>query len=81
VVPEADVLIVVLLERVRGGAEGVSSSKSESESEDILYHSSFLSSLSLSERLVKESAGSDSSSDNPKSEKSNKSDSIVKIEG
>jgi len=45
------------------------------------YHSSSLSSLSSSERLAKESAGSDSSSDNPKSGKSNKSDSTVKIEG
>jgi hypothetical protein len=35
----------------------------------------------LSERLAKESVGSDSSLDNPKSGKSNKSNSIVKIKG
>ena len=81
VVPEADTLIVVLFKRAGGGAKGASSSKLELEAEGILYHLSSSSSLSLSERLAKESAGSDSSSDNLKSGKSNKSDSIVKIEG
>jgi hypothetical protein len=53
--------------------------ESESESEGILYHSSFLSSLFLLERLAKESVDSNSSLDNPKLEKLNKSDFIVKI--
>jgi hypothetical protein len=81
VVLEADALIVVLFRRVGGGAKGASSSKLELESEGILYHSSSSSSLSLSERLAKESIGSNLSSDNPKLGKSNKSDSIVKIKG
>ena len=80
-VPEADALIVVLFRRAEGGAKGASSSKLELESEGILYHLSSLSSLSLLERLVKESIGSNSSLDNPKSGKLNKSDSIVKIKG
>jgi hypothetical protein len=81
VVPEADTLIVVLLRRVGGGPEGASSFKSELELEGILYYLSSLSSLSLLERLAKESTGSNSSLDNPKSGKLNKSDSIVKIKG
>jgi hypothetical protein len=75
---EADALVALLLERIRG-AEGAPSSESESESEGILYYSSSSSSLSLSELLAKESSGSDSSSDNPKSGKSNKISSIVRI--
>ena len=78
---EADALVVVLFRRVGGGAKGALSSKLESESEGILYHLSSSSSSSLLERLAKESAGSNSLSDNPKSGKSNKSDSIVKIKG
>jgi hypothetical protein len=81
VVLKVDVLIVVLFRRVEGGAKGASSSKLELELEGILYHLSSSSSSSLSERLAKESVGSDSLSDNPKSEKLNKSDSIVKIKG
>jgi len=81
VVLEADALIIVLFRRVEGGAKGALSSKLELESEGILYYSSSSSSLSLLERLAKESTGSNSSSDNPKLGKSNKSDSIVKIKG
>jgi hypothetical protein len=81
VVPEADALIVVLFGRAEGGAKGTSSSKLESELEGILYHLSSLSSLSLSERLAKESVGSNLSLDNLKLGKSNKSNSIVKIKG
>jgi hypothetical protein len=69
---EADTLEASLLERTEGGAEGALLSESESDSEGILYYSSSSSSLSLSERLTKESAGSDSSLDNPKSGKLNK---------
>ena len=78
-VPEADALIVVLFRRAGGGAKGALLSKLESELEGILYHLSSSSSLSLLERLAKESIDSDSSLDNPKLRKSNKSDSIVKI--
>jgi len=81
-VPEADALVAPLY---RGGTEGVAEgallSKSESEPKGILYYLSSSSSSSLLERLAKEGVGSDSSLDNPKSGKSNKSDSIVKIEG
>jgi hypothetical protein len=80
VVLKADALIVVLFGRIGGGVKGASSSKLELELEGILYHSSS-SSLSLLERLAKKSAGSDLSLDNLKLEKSNKSDSIVKIKG
>jgi hypothetical protein len=55
---EADTLEALLLERTEGGAEGASSSESESDSEGILYYLSSSSSLS--------------SSDNPKSGKLNK---------
>jgi hypothetical protein len=81
VVPEADALIVVLFRRAGGGAKGALSSELESELEGILYHLSSSSSLSLLERLAKESTGSNLLSDNLKSGKSNKSDSIVKIKG
>jgi len=81
VVPEADALIGPLLGRAEEGAGGASSSESESESEGILYHSSSSSSSFSSERLAKEGAGSDSSSDNPKSGKSNKISSMVRING
>jgi hypothetical protein len=80
-VSKANALIVVLFGRVGGGVKGALLSELKSESEGILYHSSSSSSLSLSKRLTKESIGSDSSSDNPKSGKLNKSDSIVKIKG
>ena len=66
---------------MEGGAKGALSSKLELESEGILYYSSSSSSLSLLERLAKESAGSDSSLDNLKLGKLNKSDSIIKIKG
>jgi hypothetical protein len=69
---EADTLEALLLKRTEGGAEGALSSESESDSEGILYHLSSSSSSSLSERLTKESVGSDSSLDNPKSGKLNK---------
>jgi hypothetical protein len=75
---EADTLIAPLLERIRE-AEDTLSSKSELESEDILYYSSSSSSLSSLELLAKESSGSDSSLDNPKSGKLNKISSIVRI--
>ena len=81
VVPEADTLIVVLFKRAGGGAKGALSSELKLELEGILYYLSSLSSLSLSERLAKESIGSDSLLNNPKLRKSNKSDSIVKIKG
>jgi hypothetical protein len=81
VVPEADALVVVLFGRAGGGAKGALLSKLESELEGILYHLSSSSSLSLLERLAKESVGSDSLLDNLKLGKSNKSDSIVKIKG
>ena len=80
VIPEADTLIVVLFRRAGGGAKGASLFELESELEGILYHLSS-SSLSLLERLAKESIGSDLSLDNPKLGKSNKSDFIVKIKG
>ena len=80
-VPEADALIVVLFKRAGGGAKGALSSELKLELEGILYYLSSLSSLSLSERLAKESIGSDSSLDNLKSGKLNKSNSIVKIKG
>ena len=76
---EADTLIEPLLKRVEGGAGGTSLLKSELESEGILYHLSSLSSLFSLERLAKESVDFDLSLDNPKLEKLNKSDSIVKI--
>jgi hypothetical protein len=80
VVLEADALIEPLLRRAEGGGAGCASSlESELESKGILYHSSSLSSLFSLERLAKESIDSDSSLDNPKLRKSNKSDSIVKI--
>ena len=78
---KADALVVVLFERVGEGAKGALLSKLESELKGILYYLSSSSSLSLSERLAKESIGSDSLLDNPKLGKSNKSDSIVKIKG
>ena len=78
---EADALVVVLFGRAGGGAKGALSSELKLELEGILYYLSSLSSLSLSERLAKESIGSDSSLDNLKSGKLNKSDSIVKIKG
>jgi hypothetical protein len=77
-VPEADTLVAPLLERI-GGAEGALLSKSESESEGILYYLSSSSSLSLLELLAKESSGSNSSLNNPKLGKSNKISSIVRI--
>jgi hypothetical protein len=80
VVLKADALIVVLFRRAEGRAKGALSSKLELESEGILYHSPS-SSLSLLERLAKESIGFNLSLDNPKLGKSNKSDSIVKIKG
>jgi len=81
VVPEADALIIVLFRRAGGGAKGASLFELESELEGILYHLSSSSSLSLLERLAKESVGSNSLSDNLKLKKLNKSDSIVKIKG
>jgi hypothetical protein len=75
---EVDILVVLLLKRI-GGAEGALSSKSELESEGILYYLSSSSSLSSLELLAKESLGSDSSLDNPKSRKSNKILFIVRI--
>jgi hypothetical protein len=69
---EADTLEVLLLKRIEGGAEDALLSELESDLEDILYYLSSSSSLSSSERLTKETIGSDSSLDNPKSRKSNK---------
>ena len=80
VVLEADILIVVFFKRVEEGAKGALLSELKLESEGILYHLSSLS-LSLLERLAKESIGSDSSLNNPKLKKLNKSDFIVKIKG
>ena len=80
VVLKADILIVVLFRRVGGGAKGALLSKLELELEGILYHLSS-SSLSLLERLAKESTGSNLLLDNLKLGKLNKSDSIVKIKG
>jgi hypothetical protein len=77
-VPEADTLVVLLLERIKG-AEGALLSKSELESEGILYYLSSSSSLSSLELLTKEILGSDSLLDNPKSGKLNKISSIVRI--
>jgi hypothetical protein len=77
-VPEADTLVVLLLERIKG-AEGALLSKSELESEGILYYSSSSSSLSSLELLTKEILGSDSLLNNPKSGKLNKISSIVRI--
>jgi hypothetical protein len=79
VVLEADTLIEPLLRRAEGGAGGASSLELELESEGILYYSSSLSFSFLLERLAKESVDSNSSLDNPKLGKLNKSDSIVKI--
>jgi hypothetical protein len=79
VVLEADALIEPLLGRAEGGAGGALSLESELELEGILYHSSSSSSLFSLERLAKESVDSNSSLDNLKLGKSNKSDSIVKI--
>jgi hypothetical protein len=81
VVLKADALIVVLFKRAEEGAKGALLSKLELELKGILYHLSSSSSLSLLERLAKESAGSNSLSDNLKLGKSNKSNSIVKIKG
>jgi hypothetical protein len=81
VVLKADALIIVLFKRIEGGAKGALLSKLKLELEGILYYLSFLSSLSLLERLVKESIGFNSLLDNPKLRKSNKSNSIVKIKG
>ena len=75
---EADTLVAPLLKRIRG-AEGALLSKLESELEGILYHLSSSSSSSLSELLAKESLGSNSLLDNPKSGKLNKISSIVRI--
>jgi hypothetical protein len=61
---EADILVALLLKRIKG-AEGALSSKSELELEGILYHLSSFSSLSLLELLAKESLGSNSLLDNP----------------
>ena len=77
-VPKADALIAPLLKRIRG-AEGALSSKSELESEGILYYSSSSSSFSLLELLAKESLDFNSSLDNPKLGKLNKILSIVRI--
>ena len=57
---EVDVLIALLLRRIRG-AEGALLSKLELELKGILYYLSSSSSLSLLELLAKESSGSDSS--------------------
>jgi hypothetical protein len=81
VVLKVDVFIVILFRRARGGAKGALLFKLKSELKGILYYLSSSSSSSLSERLVRESIGSNSSLDNPKSGKLNKSNSIVKIKG
>ena len=78
---EVDALIIILFKRVKEGAKGAWLFKLELELKGILYHLSSLSSLSLLERLAKESIGSNSSLNNPKLRKSNKSNSIVKIKG
>jgi hypothetical protein len=69
---EADTLEALLLKRTERGAEGASSSESESDSEGILYYLSSSSSSSSSKRLIKESTGSNLLLDNPKSGKLNK---------
>jgi hypothetical protein len=69
---EVDTLEALLLKRIEGGTEGALLLESESDLEGILYYLSSSSSLSSSERLTKESVGSDSSLDNPKSGKLNK---------
>jgi hypothetical protein len=74
-------LIRVLIECSLQRAEGALLLESELESEGILYHSYSSSSSSLLERLVRESAGSNSLLDNLKLGKLNKSDSIVKVKG
>jgi hypothetical protein len=81
VVLEADALIVVLFKRAGRGVKGALLSKLKLELEGILYYLSSSSSLSLLERLAKESIGSNSSLNNLKLKKLNKSDSIVKIKG
>jgi hypothetical protein len=74
---EADTLIAPLYRGgIKGLAEGALLSKSELESEGILYHSFSSSSSSLLERLAKEGADSNSLLDNPKLGKLNKSNSI-----
>ena len=78
---KVNALIVILFKRAGGGAKGALSSKLELELEGILYHLSSSSSLSLLKRLAKESIGSNSSLNNLKSRKLNKSNSIVKIKG
>jgi hypothetical protein len=78
---EAEVLDTPLFRRIGGGAEGALLLESELESEGILYHLYSSSSSSLLERLMRESAGSNSLLDNPKLGKLNKSDSIVKVKG
>jgi hypothetical protein len=81
VVLKADILIIVLFRRVKGEAKGALSFKLELELEGILYYLSSLSSLSLLERLAKESIGFNSLLNNLKLGKLNKSNSIVKIKG
>jgi hypothetical protein len=61
---EANALIALLLKRIRG-VEGALLSKSELESEGILYYSSSSSSFSLLELLAKKSLDFNSLLDNP----------------
>ena len=76
---EADILIIVLFKRIKGGIKDALLFKLELKLKGILYYLSFLSSLSLLKRLTKESIDSNLLLNNPKLKKSNKSDFIVKI--
>ena len=78
---EADILIIVLFKRIKGGIKDALLFKLELKLKGILYYLSFLSSLSLLKRLVKESIGFNLLLDNLKLGKLNKSNSIVKIKG
>jgi hypothetical protein len=81
VVLEADTLIIILFRRAKEEVKGALLSKLELKSKGILYHSSSSSSSSLLKRLAKESIGFNLLLNNLKLEKSNKSDSIIKIKG
>jgi hypothetical protein len=80
VVLKADALIIILFKRVEGGAKGALLFTLELELKGILYYLSS-SSLSLLERLIKKSIGSNLLLNNLKLKKLNKSDFIVKIKG
>jgi len=78
---EAEALNTPLFKRIGGGAEDALLLELELKSEGILYYSSSSSSLSLLKRLTKESISFNLLLNNPKLEKLNKSNFIIKIKG